>query len=70
MKISKNSRNIFFRTVYITSVITACLVIAFMGITKAYESIRLIGFGEYRNAIELKDGKFYFFDCIIDLNYI
>ena len=67
MKISKNSTRTFFRTVYITSVIVICIVIAFFGITKAYENIRLIGFGEYRNAIGFGDGKFYFFDFVINL---
>lgn len=33
-----------------------------MGISKAYEQIRLIGFGEERKAIELKDGELLFFD--------
>ncbi len=58
----KRQQTLFFRTVYITSVILFCLFIAFYGIAKAYENIRLIGFGEYRSAVELGDGEFSFFD--------
>ena len=47
---------LFLRTVYLTSVIIFCLVLGFYGICKAYEGIRLVGFGEYRNAIEI-DGE-------------
>jgi len=43
-------------------VILSCLIFAISGITKAYESIRLIGFGEYRSAIEYENGKIKFFD--------
>jgi hypothetical protein len=38
-----------------------------LGISKAYENIRLIGFGEYRKAIEIEDGKLLFFDFEINL---
>ncbi len=51
----KNLRT-FLRTFYISSVITLCIVIAVFGISEAYKNIRLIGFGEYRNAIEIGDG--------------
>ena len=42
--------------------ILSCLIFAISGITKAYENIRLIGFGEYRSAIEYENGKFKIFD--------
>lgn len=51
----KNLRT-FLRTFYISSVITLCIAIAVFGISEAYKNIRLIGFGEYRNAIEIGDG--------------
>lgn len=53
---------LFLRTVYLTSVIIFCLVLGFYGICKAYEGIRLVGFGEYRNAIEIEDEKITFLD--------
>ena len=56
---------LFLRTVYISSVIVFCVLLGLLGTAKAYENIRLIGFGEYRSAIELKDGKFSFFDFSI-----
>ena len=48
---------VFLRTVYLTSVIIFCILIGIFGVCKAYEGIRLVGFGEYRNAVEIKDKK-------------
>ena len=56
---------IFLRSFYITAVIFICLFIAIYGMAKAYVNIRLIGFGEYRNAVEIKDGEFKFFDLTL-----
>ena len=61
MFIKRNLR-IFFKTVYITAVIIFCLVFGITGVMKAYENIREVCFGEYRNAVEIKDGRFRFFD--------
>ena len=63
----KRQTKIFFRTVKLTSVILTCVLIGFFGITKSYENIRRIGFGEYRKAIEFKDGTLKFFDFEIDI---
>jgi len=60
---------IFLRSFYITSVITICLIIAVLGSAKAYENIRRIGFGEYRNAVEIKGGNFKFFDMEFEFNF-
>ncbi len=56
----------FLRSFYISAVIVLCLGIAVFGISKAYESIRRIGFGEYRSAVEFADGEFKFFDMTFD----
>lgn len=61
----QNSK-IFSRTVYITSVILLCLIFGFYGVFKAYESIRLIAFGEYRNAVEITDEEIKVFDYEIN----
>ncbi len=53
---------LFLRTVYLTSVIIFCLVLGFYGICKAYEGIRLVGFGEYRKAIEIDGEEINIFD--------
>ena len=37
-------------------------MIGILGISKAYEGIRLIGFGEYRSAVEIDDGSIRIFD--------
>lgn len=46
---------IFLRTIYMTSVLLLCLFLGFYGIFKAYENIRLVAFGEYRNAVEITE---------------
>lgn len=61
----KNRIKIFLRTVYISSVIIFCLLLGFFGVCKAYEGIRLVGFGEYRNAIEIKDEKINLLDFTV-----
>ena len=62
---SKNLKT-FIRTVYLSSTIIFCLIIGFYGISKAYENIRLIGFGEYRKAIEFKEDEILIFDYKIE----
>ena len=57
----KNTR-IFFRSFYISAVVTFCLSLGIFGIMRAYEGIRLIGFGEYRSAIEIDEGGIKIFD--------
>ena len=57
----KNTR-IFFRSFYISGVVAVCLILGIFGIMKAYEGIRLIGFGEYRSAIEIDEGGIKIFD--------
>ncbi len=52
----------FIRKTAISAVVSLCIIFGFAGVCKAYEGIREIGFGEYRNAIEIKDQKFRFFD--------
>lgn len=44
-----------------------CIMLGFLGIAKAYENIRLIGFGEYRSAIEYKNGVLNIFDYKIEI---
>lgn len=58
----KRKTRLFLRSWYLSSVILLCLLFGTLGMMKAYEGIRLIGFGEYRSAIEYSDGIFKFFD--------
>ncbi|MBQ6847701.1 MAG: hypothetical protein IJO62_02150 [Clostridia bacterium] len=58
----KRSTRFFFRSFYLSSVVAFCLIIGILGISKAYEGIRLIGFGEYRSAVEIDDGSIKIFD--------
>ena len=57
----------FIRKMYISAVVSSCILFGFWSICNAYRNIRQIGFGEYRNAIELSDGRLNFFDYSIKL---
>ena len=58
----KRSTRLFFRSFFISSVVVFCLILGFFGITKAYEGIRLVGFGEYCSAIEIDESGIKIFD--------
>ena len=45
----------FWRSFYLSSVVIFCLFFALYGISESYKNIRRIGFGEYRNAIEINE---------------
>ncbi len=68
MIIIKRQIKLFFRSAYITATVLLCLFIGLYGSFKAYENIRLVGFGEYRSAIEYEDGTLKIFDISIELN--
>ncbi len=59
---------LFLRSFYLSFVILFCLCLGVLGMAKAYENIRLIGFGEYRNAVEFEEGTLKIFDLEIDLH--
>lgn len=63
----KRKYKLFFKSWYLSSVIVFCLLFGILGIFKAYENIRLIGFGEYRKAVEYEDGVLRFFDTEIEI---
>ena len=52
----------FLRKMMLSFIISSCILFGFWSVCKAYESIREVGFGEYRKAIEIKDGEIKFFD--------
>lgn len=64
----RKQTKVFLRAFCISSVILSCLIFGFWGISKAYENIRLIGFGEYRTAIDYEDGKLKIFDFEVNVN--
>lgn len=49
----KGKFKVFLRTTAISSVVLLSVVFGSIGVCKAYENIRLVGFGEYKNAIEI-----------------
>lgn len=44
---------LFFKSFYISLCLALCIFIASFGVALAYENIRLIGFGEYKKAVEI-----------------
>ncbi len=58
----KESGKIFLRSLYMSLVVILCIFIGFFGISKSYEAIRQIGFGEHRRAVEIKEEEILFFD--------
>ena len=66
----KRNFKLFLRTFYLSAVIIFCLVFGFIGVAKAYEAIRFVGFGEYKSAIDIDRDKARFFDFEIKYNNI
>ena len=58
----KRNTRLFLKSFFVSSVVAFCLILGFFGITKAYEGIRLVGFGEYRSAIEIDEKGIKIFD--------
>ncbi len=46
---------LFFKSFYISLCLALCIFIASFGVALAYENIRLIGFGEYKKAVEITE---------------
>ncbi len=49
------SKNVFWRTVFLSGVIFFNLVMLIAGISTAYENIRSVFYGEYVEAVEVTD---------------
>ena len=58
---------VFFKSFYISFVLALCLFIGIYGTAKAYEKMRLIGFGEYKKAVEIKGNVLRILDFEIEL---
>ena len=61
----RNKITVFLRTMTITTVIMICLIFAILSICKIYENIRYIGYGEYKNAIEITEENIRILDFTI-----
>lgn len=57
----------FLRSFTISFVIALCLFIGIYGTSRAYESMRLIGFGEYNKAVEIDGSVLRILDFEIEL---
>ena len=60
-------KKIFLRSFFISLVVVFCIGVGFFGVAEAYENIRLVAFGEYRRAIEIKEDKIMIFDYEIKI---
>ncbi len=58
-------KEIFWRSVKITAIIIFNIVLLFYGICYAYKNIRLIGYGEYANIVEINEEDIKIFDFYI-----
>ena len=63
----KFKATLFLRSFAITTVIIFCFTFVIVGTAKAYEGIREIDFGDYREAFEIKDGRLKILDFEISL---
>ena len=63
----KRKIKLFFKSFYISAVISLCLFIGIYGTAKAYENMRLIGFGEYKKAVRLDGNVLRILDFEIEL---
>ena len=63
----KMKKSLFLRSFFISMVLVFCFGFGFFGMAKAYKNIRLVAYGEYVNAIELKDGVLRIFDFVVNV---
>ena len=56
----------FLKTFYISAVTLLCFFIGIYGAAKVYENARLIGFGEYKKAVEFDGGTLRILDFEIE----
>lgn len=52
---------------YISAVISACILFGAAAVCISYQKMRLIGYGEYRKAIEITENSIKIFDYEIDI---
>lgn len=57
----------FLKTFYISAVTLLCFFFGIYGTAKVYENARLIGFGEYKKAVEFDGGTLRILDFEIEL---
>lgn len=55
----------FFRCFAISLIVIGCISFGFLGIIKAYENTRRVGFGDYNSAIKIGDGEIKILDLYL-----
>lgn len=56
----------FIRKMYLSAVISSCILFGICAVCVSYEKMRLIGFGEYRKAVEITQESIKIFDYEIE----
>ncbi len=62
---NKKNKNLFFRSLKITSILLFSICLLAVGCFKAYEGTRKIGFGEYKNAVCISEKEIRIMDFIL-----
>ena len=58
----KQATGLFFRSFFLSSVVTGCLFFGIYGVSEAYKNTRRIGFGEEKSAVSVGKEKIRIFD--------
>jgi hypothetical protein len=61
----KNKIIVFLRSLTVSSVVIICLVCGALAVCEIYENIRFIGYGEYKNAVEITEDGIRILDFLI-----
>lgn len=61
------SKKLFVKTVKISSIFVFCALFGILAAAEAFEGIREVAYGEYREALEYEDGVLKFFDFEIEI---
>lgn len=65
----KRSIKVFARSFYISCVIIFCIVAGAVGIARAYQNTVSTRYGQYKKAIEFKDGHLRILDYEIEMPF-
>ena len=51
----KRQISLFFRSMFLSTVIIFCIIFGSLSVAKIYENIRYVAYGEYKSAVEFTD---------------
>lgn len=62
---NKKNKKLFFRSFKITAILLFCISLLAFGCFRAYESMQEIGFGQYKNAVEINEREIRVMDFVL-----